>query len=137
MLLRKLIGLILAGALFCATGSLGSICELYCNSATQNHAEMPGHRHFMHHDMANCRDCSNHGIRFSISDSSCHHLDQAQLFDKSSYCLTLSSSDWQATGLYAVSEPPSRGSQTNPAFNHSLAPRQSSISAPLIVSLRI
>jgi len=133
MLVRKLIGLILAGALFCATGSLGSICELACNSATQNHshAEMPGHRHFMHHDMGNCQDCTSHGIRFSISDSSCRHIDQAQLLNKVPYCLTLPSSDWQAAGLYAVSEPPSRASQTNPASNNPLAPRRSSISAPL------
>ncbi len=139
MFIRRMIGLILAGVLFCATASLGSMCELYCNTASQSHShsDMSGHRHQTHQDMANCQDCTNHGVRFSMSDASCHHIDQARLLDKPPYRLTLSSSTSQAVGLYAASKSPSRASQASPAFNNPLAPRQSSISAPLILSLRI
>jgi hypothetical protein len=139
MSVHRIIGMILVGALFCATGSLGSSCALYCNTAPPSHSlcHMAGYHHDAHHAVANCQDCPRPGIRFSISDSSCRPIDQAQVLDKSPYRLTLSSPDWQAAGLYAVSEPASRGSQTNPAFNNPLAPRQSSISAPLMVSLRI
>lgn|GEM_PF-4799777 len=71
-----------------------------------------------------------------MNDSSCHHTDQAQLLDKSLYRLTLSSLNWQAAGLYALSAQ-SRGSRGTPGFSNPLALRQSNIPTPLVVSLRI
>src|ERR1700728_1550228 len=139
MFIRRSIGLVLAGALFCATGSLGSVCELYCNTAPQSHShfDMPNHDHDAHHNMANCRDCTNHGVQFFMNDSSCHHLDQARLLEKSPYCLTLSSLNWQAAGLYALSALQSRGSRGTPGSSNPLALRQTNIPTPLVLSLRI
>jgi hypothetical protein len=139
MFIRKMIGLILAGVLSCATSSFGSFCELHCNTAPQSHShsDLPGHHHDAHHDMSNCQDCANHGARFSMNDSSCHHIDQAQLLDKSVSDLNLSRLKWQAVGSYAVSKSPSRGGRATPGFSNPFVPRQSSISAPLTLSLRI
>lgn len=139
MFIRRMFGLILAIVLFCATASLGSFCELYCNAAShsQSHSDMRGHRRFMHHDMANCQDCTNQGVRFVMNDSSCHHIDQAQLLDKSPYRLVLSSSNSHAVRLYTVSKSESRGSCGILGFSNPLALRQSSISRPPVVSLRI
>src|ERR1700732_276885 len=138
MFLRRMIGLILAGALFCATGSLGSVCQLYCNTAPPNrsHSDMSGHGHHTPQDMANCRDCLNHGVGFSMSDSSCHHMDQAQALAKSAYGLTPSSANWQAVGLSTRSGAQSRGRGPE-GFREPLTPQQSRSSMPPIVSLRI
>jgi hypothetical protein len=137
MYARRLIGLILGSALFCATGNLGSICEMYCNAAplTSSHSEMSGHHH-MHHDMANCRDCMNHGVRFSVSDSSCHHMDLAQAVEKSPYAWSASTLKWQAVGPRGVSTAQSYG-RAPEGFDNPLTSPKSSSSTPLILSLRI
>ena len=139
MFIRRMIGLILAGILVCATGSLGSICQLYCNAPaqSQSHSDMPGHHHGAHHNMSNCRDCTNHGPRFATNDPSCHHIDHAQLLDKSPSDLNFSHLKWQWVGFYTASESPTRVGQSSPTFNNPLAPKQSSTSAPLTLSLRI
>jgi hypothetical protein len=139
MFIRRMIVLILAGVLFCATCSFGAFCELYCNTAPQSHShsDMPGDHHDAHHNMSNCQDCTNHGARFSMNDSSCHHIEQAQLLDKSLSDLNLSHLKWQAVGSYAVSKSPSRGGRATPGFSNPFVSRQSSICAPLTLSLRI
>jgi hypothetical protein len=60
----------------------------------------------MHHDddMANCRDCLNHGSHSSMKNQTCHHLDQVQAVQEARYNLAASNSILHAGPLHVVSD---------------------------------